>query len=143
MRPILWRVTGLDGGEAEAWLDFTGTAITYVDGFNLNGIVPTADGNDLIVVHSGEGALYHINIETQEVTLIDTGDTELTAGDGLALVGSTLYVTRNSVGEIVPIELSDDFSSGTASDDVTNAQVFRNYENTLFAGADFIWTSHD
>ncbi|MEM7537427.1 MAG: hypothetical protein AAF639_34975 [Chloroflexota bacterium] len=28
------------------------------------------------------------------------------------------------------------------ADDVTGAEGFRNYENTLFAGADFIWTSN-
>ena len=33
-------------------------------------------------------------------------------------------------------------ASTYTADDVTNAQAFRNYENTLFAGADFIWTSN-
>ncbi len=86
-RPILWHVSGVDAGEAEAWLDFTGTAINYVDGFNLNGIVAHRRRQHLIVVHSGEGALYRINIGTQEVRSIDTGTTPLTAGDGLALSG--------------------------------------------------------
>lgn len=136
-RPILWRASGVEGGEAEAWLDFTGSVLTYVDGFNLNGIVPTADGNDLIVVHSGQGALYRINIETQEVSAIDTGDAALTAGDGLALVGSTLYVTRNSFGEIVPVALSDDLSTGSAGTPITSDLFI--YPTTIaYTGSSFL-----
>ncbi len=119
-RSILWRVTDLESGEAEAWLDFTGTAINYVDGFNLNGIVATEDGSALIVVHSQEGELYRIDVATQEVARIDTGDIPLTAGDGLALVGNTIYVTRNSFGEIVELELADDLSVGTGGATITS-----------------------
>ncbi len=119
-RPILWRVTDLESGEAEVWLDFTGSVLNYVDGFNLNGIVATEDGSALIVVHSGEGELYRIDVATQEVVRIDTGDIPLTAGDGLALVGNTIYVTRNSFGEIVELALSDDLSVGTGGDVITS-----------------------
>ena len=81
--PILWRVTDLAQAEAEAWLDFTGTAINYVDGLNLNGIVATEDGSTLIVVHSDEGELYRIDVATQAVSRIDTGTIPLTFGDGM------------------------------------------------------------
>ena len=139
-RPILWRAGGVEGGEAEAWLDFTDTVLTYVDGFNLNGIAPTADGSDLIVVHSGEGALYRINIETQEVSAIDTGDTALTAGDGLALVDGTLYVTRNSFGEIVPVALADDLSAGSAGTPITSDLFI--YPTTIaYTGSSFLVTN--
>ena len=119
-RPILWRITDLAQGEAEAWLDFTGSAINYVDGFNLNGIVATEDGNSLIVVHSGEGELYRIDVATREVSWISTGTIPLTAGDGLSLIGNTLYVTRNSFGEIVAIDLSADLSTGTGGELITS-----------------------
>ncbi|KAA3646604.1 MAG: hypothetical protein DWQ07_10375 [Chloroflexi bacterium] len=33
-------------------------------------------------------------------------------------------------------------ASTFTADDVTNAEGFRNYENTLFSGADFIWSSN-
>ena len=136
-RPILWRVTDVAQGEAEAWLDFTGSAINYVDGFNLNGIVPTADGSTLIVVHSGEGALYRIDVTSQDVTRIETGTTPLTAGDGLALIGNTLYVTRNSFGEIVPLELSDDFSTGTVGTIVTS-DLFAYPTTIAYTGSSFL-----
>lgn len=119
-RPILWRISDLEQGEAEAWLDFTGTGLNYVDGFNLNGIVATSDGRTLIVVHSGEGELYRIDVDTQEVTRIDTGTIPLTAGDGLALVDNTIYVTRNSFGEIVELALAADLTSGTGGETITS-----------------------
>lgn len=111
-RPILWRVTDMASGEAEPWLDFTGTAIQYTDGFNLNGIVATEDGRYLIVVHSIEGELYRIDTQTQEIIRINTGVVPLTGGDGLVRVDNTVYVLRNRFGEIVPIILDEDLSSG-------------------------------
>jgi Cu-Zn family superoxide dismutase len=113
-RPILFKASGTEGGEAEAWLDFTGTVLEYGEGFNLNGIAATPDGQYLITVHSPTGNLYRIDIASQEVTLIDTGGAELTAGDGILLIGDTLYVSRNSFGQIVPVTLSADYSTGTA-----------------------------
>lgn len=124
-RPTLWRVDvpqtgGLGGGEAEAFVDFTGSAINYVSGFNLNGIAPTEDGNTLIVVHSGEGELYKIDIATRDVSWIETGVIGLTAGDGLAVVGDTVYVMRNSFAELVAIELNDDLTSGGGGEVITS-----------------------
>lgn len=136
-RPILWHVTDIDQGEATAWLDFTGTALTYVDGFNLNGIIPAGESNSLIVVHSGEGALYAIDIDTQEVTPIDTGATPLTAGDGLALIDNTIYVTRNSFGEIVPLELAADLSTATGGTAITS-DLFGYPTTIAFTGDSFL-----
>jgi sugar lactone lactonase YvrE len=136
-RSILWRVTDPTQGEAEAWLDFTGTAVTYVDGFNLNGIVPTADGSTLIVVHAGEGELYSIDVATQAVAHIDTGTTPLTSGDGLALIGNTIYVTRNSFGEIVPLALSDDLSTGTGGTVITS-DLFGYPTTIAYTGSSFL-----
>lgn len=136
-RPILWRVTDLESGAAEAWIDFTGTVLQYVDGFNLNGIVASEDGSYLIVVHSGLGKLYRVDTGTQEVIEIDTGGAALTAGDGLALVGDVLYVTRNSAGEIVPVTLSADWSSGTAGSPITSG-LFGFPTTIAFTGNTFL-----
>lgn len=119
-RPILWRVTDLESGEAEPWLDFTGTAIQYTPGFNLNGIVSVADDRYLIVVHLIEGELYRIDTLTKEVTHIDTGVVPLTGGDGLAVIDETVYVTRNSFSEIVPIILADNYTRGTGGIVITS-----------------------
>lgn len=118
-RPVLFRISSLEGGEAESWLDFTGTVLEYGEGFNLNGIAATPDGQHLLTIHSSSGNLYRINTGSQEVTLVDTGGADLTAGDGILLIDQTLYVTRNQFGEIVPVTMSEDFSSGTAGEAIT------------------------
>jgi Cu-Zn family superoxide dismutase len=119
-RPILFKISGMEGGEAESWLDFTGTVLEYSEGFNLNGIAATTDGSYLLTVHSATGNLFRIDTNSQEIIQIDTGGADLTAGDGILLVDNTLYVTRNSFGEIVPVTLSADYSTGVAGEAITD-----------------------
>jgi Cu-Zn family superoxide dismutase len=119
-RPILFKISDMAGGEAESWLDFTGTVLEYGQGFNLNGIAVTPDGDYLLVIHSGNGNLYRIDVASQEVIQVDTGGADLTAGDGILLIDNTLYVTRNSFGEIVPVTMAADYSSGTAGEAITD-----------------------
>jgi len=113
-RPTLFRVPLTPGGvgDIEPWLDFGGTPVRYRDGFNLNGIAATADGRYLITVQFNTGELYRIDTETEEVTEVDLGGKKLGTGDGLLLEGPTLYVVRESPAQIVPVELSEDFTAG-------------------------------
>jgi Cu-Zn family superoxide dismutase len=122
-RPILFKISGMEGGEAESWLDFTGTVLEYGEGFNLNGIAATPDGQTLLTIHSATGNLYRIDTASKEVSLVDTGGAELTAGDGILLIGDTLYVSRNSFGEIVPVTMSADYSTGTAGSAITDPSL--------------------
>jgi len=73
-----------------------------------------------VTVKSSTGELYRIDTRTKEVSFIDTGNVDLTNGDGLLLDGRTLYVVRNRQELIVPVELSEDFSSGTANEGFTD-----------------------
>ena len=113
-RPTLFRVPLTPGGvgDIEPWLDFGGTPVRYRGGFNLNGIAATEDGRYLITVQFNTGELYRIDTKTSEVTGVDLGGKTLKTGDGLLLEGRTLYVVREATGEIVPVELSEDFASG-------------------------------
>jgi len=113
--PTLWRVQtkGSDIGELEPWLDFTGTALQYYEGANLNGIAPTADGRSLIVVQMGKGLLFRVDLETKKVSAIDTAGADLTGADGLVLDNRTLYVVRQTAVEIATVTLSEDFTKGT------------------------------
>lgn len=118
-RPILWRVpadavTSGASGEAEAWLDFDGTAFAYQQGFNANGIAATADGTKLIVVSGATGALYLIDVASQSVTEIQV-DEALPGGDGLVLDDQTLYVVQNGADRVAVVELSADLTSGTVT----------------------------
>src|SRR5690606_36474958 len=116
-RPTLWHVpadaVAAGGGEAEAWLDFTGTVFEYGEGFNANGIVANADGSVLLVVSGGSGALYRVDVATQEVTQVDTGGVAFEGGDGLVLDGNTLFVVQNGADRVAVLELSDDLTSGS------------------------------
>lgn len=122
MSPRLYRVfpDGAGGYEMETYLNFEGTPVKYGEGFNLNGIVSSADGRYLVTVKTSTGELFRIDTVTKEVSLIDTGGADLKNGDGLLLDGQTLYVVRNQQGLIVPVELSTDFLSGTAGEPFTD-----------------------
>jgi sugar lactone lactonase YvrE len=115
LAPTLWRIQtkGTEIGELEPWLDFTGTALRYYEGANLNGIVATPDGQSLIVVQMGKGLLFRIDLKTKKVTPVDTAGADLTGADGLVLDGQTLFVVRQTAVEIATVTMSPDFAWGT------------------------------
>lgn len=115
--------------------------LQYGDGFNANGIAATPAG--LILIHSGEGQLYRIDPATGASTLIDTGETALTAGDGLELVDQTLYVMRNRVGpsivgEIVAVELDEELTTGEVVGMVSSEDW--DVSTTVAALGDDLWS---
>ena len=113
LRPVLWRVARDSAADAalEPWLSFEDTALEYGEEPNLNGIVATPDGRYLIVVLMKTGRLFRIDTRTREVTDIDTGDSALDGGDGLALIGQRLFLVRQSAGEVVALDLSADLAT--------------------------------
>jgi sugar lactone lactonase YvrE len=123
-KPVLYRIPIGDGGAlgpAET-VQLTGDYVHEVPSppaFNLNGIDATPDGKTLILVQSGTGKLFTSN--TSGLTeQIDLGGFLVKAGDGILLDGRTLYVVRNTLNQIVEIELSPDLSSGTVVDTITS-----------------------
>ncbi|MBA3416178.1 MAG: superoxide dismutase, partial [Chloroflexia bacterium] len=135
-RPVLFRIP-LDAagvGELEEWLDLDGTPIAYGDGFNLNGIAATPDGRSLLTVHYDRGELFRIDIEDQSVTQVDLGGASLETADGILLDGETLYVVLGGPGEIVPVTLSEDLTTGEVGEPFADPS-FRN-PTTLAACGD-------
>ncbi len=124
-RPVLFRLGRSASGlqTLEPWLDFTGTALQYQSGFNLNGIASTPDGQTLIVVQSNTGKLFRITVADKSVSEIDLGGNTVKNGDGILLSGQTLYVVRNQDVVIVPVKLSADFSSGTLGTPFSDASL--------------------
>jgi sugar lactone lactonase YvrE len=123
-RPVLYRLAlGPDGRVDPAMtieeIDLGGDW-QQVPGFNANGIEATPNGEWLIVVNSTVGALYRVDPQTGETTQIDLGGASVTAGDGLLLQGSTLYVVRNQLNTIVVIDLSSDLLQGTLTGQITS-----------------------
>lgn len=124
-------VGGTTPGEVEEWLSFTDQQIPYGAGFNANGAALTADGRYLIIVISNTGKLFRIDRNSkaiQEITL----DQPVTAGDGLWLTGNTLYVSRNTTGQIFPVQLNSAYSQGVVGAGFGNNLKF----NTTMARVD-------
>ena len=123
LNPVLFRLTPENveiGGELEQFVDFTGTAFEYVDGFNANGIVITDDGSKAIVVQSPTGKLFTVELASGAVAEIALEGEPPTGGDGLALDGSVLYVLRNSSAQIARFELDADVTTAVQIDAFTD-----------------------
>ena len=113
LSPVLYRVyEDATGWHFEEWLDFTGTALVYQAGFNVNGIAATPDGRYLLLIQTNTGKVFRVDLDSQEVLQVDLGGEALTAGDGIVLRGRSLYVVRNSFGLISEVRLSGDYLSG-------------------------------
>lgn len=114
MTPVLYRLPADASGEVtpEVWLEFEGTELEYLEGFNLNGIATTPGGAYLIAVQSNTGKLFRISIQGGEVVEIDLGGATVTAGDGLEVQGHLVTVVRNALGLLTTVRMSDDYSAG-------------------------------
>jgi hypothetical protein len=92
-----------------------------VPGFNANGIPQTPDRKALLVVNSTTGLLYRVDPETGVATEVDLGGGSLTAGDGLLVLGTTLYVVRNQLNQVEVIKLNAAGTSGQLVDTLTSS----------------------
>jgi sugar lactone lactonase YvrE len=82
-------------------------------GFNANGIAQTPDRRALLVVQSSTGLLFRVDPATGEASQVDLGDTLLTNGDGLLVVGQTLYAVQNQLNQVAEIRLNRAGTEGT------------------------------
>jgi DNA-binding beta-propeller fold protein YncE len=128
--PVLYRVpaSALQRPSAEVrapevFIDFTGTAVVYQTGFNLNGIAPTGDGSQLVTVQSNTGQLFRIDLASRGVAEIPVQGGPLTAGDGILLQGRRLLVVRNQLELIVTVALDDELDSGQVTAEFTDAAL--------------------
>ena len=119
-RPLLYRIPAAEIARGtgatrplQVFRDFSGTAFRYVDGFNANGIVISQDGTKAVVVQSGTGKLFSVDLRTKAVRQVDLGGKTLVNGDGLELRGNVLYVNRNANGVISKVKLAPDATRGT------------------------------
>jgi sugar lactone lactonase YvrE len=87
---------------------------------NANGIAVTPDKKALLVVQSATGFLFRVDPETGVATRVDLGETLLTNGDGLLVVGTTLYVVQNRLNQVAVIKLDPDGTSGVLVDTLTS-----------------------
>lgn len=107
--PQVFRVAeGADGWEATLWADASGT-ITRSAGFNLGGIVLSADRSAFVVAQGNVGRMWRFDARTGEVSEIAT-DTDLVNADGLVRQGDRLTVVRNFSRMIATLRVSADGS---------------------------------
>lgn len=114
---VLYRVplerNGALGDPADVQAIPLGGDFEFVPGdFNLNGIVAAPGDKALIAVNTATGRLYRIDPETGVTTEIPLAGGSLVAGDGLALVGHTLYVVQGALDQVTVVRLSPHFTSG-------------------------------
>ena len=86
--------------------------------FNANGI-EAARPDTLIIVNSSIGALYTVDANTGEASVIDT-EGAIVNGDGLLLVGRTLYAVVGSLNQITELRLSHDLTTARVTDEITD-----------------------
>lgn len=138
-RPVLYRIDTrdrrTDGLETlPTFLDFTGTALQYTAGFNVNGIAPSKSGRHLVLAQSNTARLFLVGVRERFVTPIDLGGAAV-SGDGLVLDGRTLYAVerQGDVGYVVEVHLDRSLTSGElvarttdpSFDDPTTAALVR------------------
>ncbi|GGM90317.1 hypothetical protein GCM10009721_14690 [Terrabacter tumescens] len=141
--PQVYRVSS-EGGSwgVTRWADATGV-VEQQAGFNLGGIVVSADRSALVVAQGNAGALWHFDLRTRVVSRVDTGNAVLTDADGLVRQGSRLAVVRNFARMLATLELRADgraarLVSQQATDParvLTTAKVLRG--RTLYVDSKF------
>jgi sugar lactone lactonase YvrE len=91
-------------------------------GFNANGIAETPDHQALLVIQTSTSTLFRVDPTTGEATVVDLGDdTTLANGDGLLVVGRTLYVVQNQLNTVAVVRLDAQGTSGTVVDRLTDS----------------------
>jgi hypothetical protein len=112
--PVLYRIPLGKGGELGAQADVEELVVPT----GLNGIEGAPNEKQLIVVQFTTGLLFSIDPDTGASTPIPLTTPEgapatVPRGDGLVLIGRTLYVVQNLPdGVIGVVELAPDYSSG-------------------------------
>jgi sugar lactone lactonase YvrE len=101
-------------------LPLSGDWTQVPNAFNANGIAETPDHTALLVIQSATATLFRVDPATGDATAVDLGGATLDHGDGLLVVGRTLYVVQNFSNAVAVVELAPDGSSGTVVDTITD-----------------------
>lgn len=106
-------------GDAAEPVPLTGEWM-QMPGFNANGIAETPNHQALLVIQSVTGTLFRVDPATGEAVAVDLGGALLTAGDGLLVIGRTLYVVQNQLNRVAVVRLNADGTSGSLVETLTD-----------------------
>jgi hypothetical protein len=122
--PVLYRLpllpNGVPAGPVEQ-IPLSGDFVFVAGGFNANGIEATPNGQALLVVNTTTGSLYRVDPMTGDATEIVLSGGTAASGDGLLLIGQTLYVAQNFLNQMTVIRLDPGLTTGAVVQVVTNA----------------------
>ncbi|GAA1057310.1 hypothetical protein GCM10017608_34450 [Agromyces luteolus] len=88
--------------------------------FNANGIVATPDRQALLVIQSSTQTLYRVDPASGDATAVDLGGASLPNGDGMLVIGRTLYVVQNQLNQVAEIRLDPSGTTGEVVDVLTD-----------------------
>jgi sugar lactone lactonase YvrE len=116
--PVLYKLPlgpggRLPGPDEVVRVELSGDIEYTTPGPNANGIARTPDGRALIIVQTNTGLLFRVDPATGVTTRIDLGSESVRVprGDGLLVLGRTLYVVQNFENQVAVIRLN---RAGTA-----------------------------
>jgi sugar lactone lactonase YvrE len=139
-RPVLYRLPLQPGGglsDAGAVTEIPlGGDFEFVPGqFNANGIEASPSGDALLVDNTVIGTLYRVDPATGVATVIPLQGGAATSGDGLLLIGHTLYIAQNFLNQITVIRLNAKLSSGEVVEVLTDDDLDIPSTLTSFGGS--------
>lgn len=98
----------------------TGDYVHDPTGFNGNGITLTPDRRAVIIVQSSTGFLFRVDPRTGVTKRVDLGGTLMTNGDGMLLLGRTLYVVQNFSNQVAVLNLNRAGTTGAQTRTITD-----------------------
>ena len=122
-RPVLYRIALSGNGDpgAVTTIQLGGQYVHVPGQFNLNGIVATPNGKQLIAVQSFSKKLLPDRPGHGCGDDDRHGSYDLENGDGLLLQGKTLYVVQNRSNKVAVFQLSPDLTQATFVRAITDA----------------------
>jgi sugar lactone lactonase YvrE len=92
-------------------------------GFNANGIAQTPDRRALLIVQSNTATVFRVNPRTGVARKVDLGGEPATAGDGLLVIGRTLFVVQNQLNRVAVFRLNAEGTSGRLVERLTDPRL--------------------
>jgi len=122
LQPVLYKVAFGRHGRLPAKAQTVPLSGDYqhTAGNNANGIALTPDGRALIIVQSSTGFLFRVDPRTGVTRRIDTRGALMTNGDGLVLIGETLFVVQNQLNKVAVLTVNQSGTKASLVREVTS-----------------------